>query len=98
MIVDICCNNQDNGLFDGKASAIRFGVGDDTVFESKSLNGVKITDTGKQIRMHGKLFKYKKMREWFGTWCWNRYLFDDYTAERFLSTVEKSGMWHEGDF
>lgn len=97
MVVDICCNNPDNGMFDGKASAIRFGVGDDLVFESKSITGVKITEVGNALRMHGKLFPYKKMKEWYGTWCWNRYLFDDYTAERLLTKVKNSGMWSEAD-
>lgn len=90
MLVEVCCNNQDNGLFDGKATAIRFG---ELTFESSNIHGVKFTDTGKSIRLHGKVFPYLGMKEWVGNWCWNSYIIERQKANKLYDLINKSDMW-----
>jgi len=97
MIVEVCCNNPDNGLFDGKATAIRFG-NSELCYEAVNWKGVKFTDTGKSIRLHGKVFPYSDMNEWVGNWCWNSYKLDRAVANKLYDAITKSNMWVVGDF
>lgn len=90
MIVDICCNNPDNGLFDGKATAIKMGA---YHFEAKNMNGHKLTDMGDSLRIHGKRYPYKDYREWVGNWCWNSYNIPRADALKLWDVLMNNGFW-----
>jgi hypothetical protein len=99
MQVEIACNDPDNGLFAGRATAIGFCARGERI----SLEGadVKFTDNGDTIRLFRRTARVIDSRQWFGNWCWNVYIVPIADAAFFLHRAHKHGFqadMAEGDF
>jgi hypothetical protein len=72
--LDVCCNDPDNGLFNHMAPALHVG---DCEFEALNWHEGKqprFVETPSGIRLAGKNWKVESSKDWYGNWCWNRYL------------------------
>lgn len=96
-IVEVCCNNERNGLFEHRATAIRFdGVCYET--DANEFKGVAFTDSCHRIRIHRKAIKYISMKEWTGNWCWNSYVLKKEEADSLHEIIKTNGFWYETDY
>lgn len=95
--IEVCCNDRRNGLFEHRATAIRFG---DKCYETdtKNFKGVAFTDWCSRIRLHRKTFKYISMKEWTGNWCWNSYVLSKKDADSLHEIIKSNGFWRECDY
>lgn len=83
MTIEIYCNNPDNGLFDGKASAIHIG----------SLRlacrfwdwSPKLVEGDGFIRLGGKKLRCSGSVYGVGNWCWNAYRCDAADVEALVN-------------
>lgn len=67
--VMLCCNNPDNGIFDGKLRALE--IGPNMSFYAIQWEGRRIALLDNAIRISGKRFPVNGFREWVGNWCWD---------------------------
>lgn len=83
MTIKICCNDPDNGLFDGKASAIHIGS---LRLACRFLDwSPKLTEGDVFIRIGGKKLRCYGSRYGVGNWCWNAYGCDDADVEALVN-------------
>lgn len=95
IIIHIACNNPDNGLFDGIATAINFR---DIILEHKYMEGCKFTELdNNRFRLSRRIFNYEACREWVGNWCWNAYVMEGHEALILLSYLRQSNNWQLTD-
>lgn len=73
-MVDICCNDPDNGLFAGRAVQIQCGV-DFIELEALRYPEPKLVETETAIRLAGKTWPILGSKYGIGNWCWNGYWF-----------------------
>lgn len=86
--IEFACNDPDNGLFAGRVSAITYG---DAEIEAENIDGFKITWLDGAVRIHRKVFPIDGANEWFGNWCWNRFIFRREVAKALLCTLRDNG-------
>lgn len=68
--VMLCCNDPDNGLFDGRLSGLE--IGPNMKFSSTQWTGPAIRWVGTNgMRIAGKTFNFDGYRNWVGNWCWD---------------------------
>lgn len=94
MIISVCCNNAENGLFTGRAVAIEINR---NCYESANPKGVKFADHDRKIRMHRKEIKVLDAKDWVGNWCWNEYSIKDDDAKALHEIIKSNGLWYESD-
>lgn len=83
--IDFACNDPDNGLFAGRAAMATFG---DAEIEAPNFDtGYRFTELPSGLRIHRKSFHVIDSKEWFGNWCWNRYLLPRVEMKRLLLTL-----------
>lgn len=70
--IDICCNDADNGLFTGRADAIQIGSLEFEALRDPAPRLVELADGG--LRLSGKVWPVAWSKEYYGNWCWNRYV------------------------
>jgi hypothetical protein len=101
--VDICCNDPDNGIFDGRAAAIQLGGDGLLELAAKNFEGPRLTllDGLDRIRIAGKHWPITATRDYIGNWCWNGYWMRPAVAVDFLTwlhgrhifSVEQAEEW-----
>ena len=75
--VMLCCNDPDNGIFDGHLSALE--IGPNMSFSSTQWKGPRLAYLGgdgrtfghARVRIAGKVFPICGYRNWVGNWCWD---------------------------
>ena len=68
-MLDVCCNDPDNGTFDGRAHGRSVGS-----IELEPLrHPPRFVLTDKGFRLAGKEWPVTASKDWVGNWCWNRY-------------------------
>lgn len=82
----VCCNDPDNGLFNGRAAALSIGSAE---LELRGWHEPKFVDLGGAIRLAGKNWPVSASKEWVGNWCWNAYRIGD---------ASKTAGWWMVDF
>ncbi|HWP58983.1 MAG TPA: hypothetical protein VNL14_13910 [Candidatus Acidoferrales bacterium] len=92
--INLCCNNPDNGMFDGKAFAIEFGDNLSLTSQFRGWSPRLTRGPGRSwLRIGGSprcpVLSYK---EWFGNWCWDSIVTDSRSAMRVLNWI-KEGKW-----
>ena len=90
--LDICCNDGDNGLFAGIASAIH---GPDMLFElgASDFIGPRFHEEEARIKLSRRRFPFERMKYGFGNWCWNAYWFEPAIAVDLLAYAHKLGRF-----
>lgn len=75
-MLDIACNDPDNGCFIGRAPWLQIGS---IEFEARRSEPKIVELASGDIRLAGKTWPVSRSKEWYGNWCWNRYLISDGT-------------------
>lgn len=98
--VNVLCNDGRNGLFTGRAEAIEFdfpsarpgGEGLRVSMVSPGIT-VKVDSARMKLCIHRVWVPFVGEREWYGNWCWNRYLLRRPRALQLLHLLCRSGHW-----
>ena len=90
----VACNSHENGSFAGKSDSFNFVRGD----EELTLEGpdLKFIWAGTPVRIHrlwieDESFKCKRVREWFGNWCWDSCYISNNDFLRILTLLATKG-------
>lgn len=83
--IDVCCNDADNGLFDGRALAIQ--LADALELTAADWRGPVFRELPDAIKISRRRFPILASKDWFGNWCWNAYWLDAPVAADFLAYV-----------
>ena len=74
-MLHVCCNDPDNGLFNGRAVGLTIGRSE---LEAQDWeDGVRFAELPDSIRIAGKVWPTCGAAEWVGNWCWNAYTISD---------------------
>lgn len=92
IMVDIACNDPDNGSFAGRAEMIQ--IGDLLELASKRDPAPKIVEIAGAIRFAGKVWPVHGSKDWVGNWCWNGYWMDIPVAVEFLTWIHGRDFYH----
>lgn len=86
VMIEIACNDPDNGSFAGRAEEIHIGA-QLIELEPRCYGGAPrlVELPGDVIRLAGKKWQTHGCKEWLGNWCWNGYWFDIPVAVDFLT-------------
>jgi hypothetical protein len=90
-MLDVCCNDPDNGHFDGKAYGL--SVGSIELEPLRSPCRFVLTDRG--FRLAGKEWPTTWSKDWVGNWCWNRYRISDGRTE-YAVMLARFMFWLKG--
>lgn len=87
--IEFACNDPDNGLFAGRAAMATFG---DAEIEAPNFDtGYRFSEGIGGIMIHRRVFQVVDSKEWFGNWCWNRYMLPRSEMKRLLLTLRERG-------
>jgi hypothetical protein len=72
VMIDIACNDPDNGNFAARAEQVQIG---DTLIELECRRwpAPRFAELGGNIRLSGKHWPILDSKDWVGNWCWNGY-------------------------
>lgn len=91
--LDFCCNDPDNGLFDGRVAGVQLPDLDLELMAS-DLRGPTLRILGNGLlRIGRRTFKSVASKEWFGNWCWNAYFFAPPVAVELLCYLHSLGKF-----
>jgi hypothetical protein len=88
--IEICCNDPDNGLFEGRAMSMQVG---DLELMSRDWRGPKLRETADSIVIAGTPWPITASKEWFGNWCWNAYWLREDVIADFLIWAHRRDFW-----
>jgi hypothetical protein len=71
VMLEVACNDPDNGVFAGAAEMINIGTF--VEFELLGAHTPTFRELGDRIRLAGKQWPIEGSKEWIGNWCWNGY-------------------------
>jgi hypothetical protein len=94
--IDFACNDPDDGNFAYEVSAIQYRIGTDFAeIEPVKNCGYRFSDraTSGHIRIHRRKYRYQRLKDWYGNWCWNAYWLPRSEAKRLLKDLRDSGLW-----
>lgn len=92
VMVDICCNDPDNGLFAYVAEQIQ--IGDQLIeLEPRSIRAPRFVDLQDRFRLAGKVWAFDSVKEWVGNWCWNGYWMPIPEVVRFLDWLHRRRLF-----
>lgn len=69
----LCCNNPDNGMFQGWADFAHIDWPDGTV-SRMSFSGTKVDYLFPTLQVGRVKANCSNYRDWVGNWCWNEYI------------------------
>lgn len=83
IMIDVACNDPDNGIFAGRAEHISLG------FDLLDLEAIRVppkfTEIANGFRLAGKQWHAPSAKHGVGNWCWNGYWMKTRHAAHFLS-------------
>lgn len=90
--LDVCCNDPDNGNFDGRAAGIQL---QDMTMElmAHDLRGPVFRVHADHIQISRRRFAYERSKDWYGNWVWNAYWLDVDVAVELLAYVHSLGVF-----
>ena len=95
--IDFACNDPDNGAFAYEVAGIQYKFADGEYAEIEPViwGTYRFTDraTSGHIRIHRRKYRYQRMKDWYGNWCWNAYWLPRNEAKRLLKDLRDSGRW-----
>lgn len=93
IMIDIACNNPDDGIFAGRAEMIEI-AGDFLQLELAGCRAPKFTDLGDEIRLSRRKWPIVGSKDWIGNWCWNGYWMKIPIAVDFLAWLQTTRIFH----
>jgi len=82
VMIDIACNDPDNGNFASVAEQIEIG----NLMELEARRGApRFVELPGGFRLAGKRWPTRGSKDWVGNWCWNGYWMDIPVAVDFLA-------------
>jgi hypothetical protein len=92
VIVSVCCNDPDNGLFAGRLWRVDYA--DMELSHDDWERGCAFSyHEPNVIKVSRRLFIYKQRKEWFGNWCWDALWMSRDEARRLVRYLCDSGVW-----
>lgn len=73
VMVDICCNDPDNGLFAGRAEMISIGRNDFIELEARPYLAPRMSELPGAIKLSRRKWPIIGSKYGVGNWCWNGY-------------------------
>ena len=99
VMVDVCCNDPDNGLFSGCAEQIH--IGSELIeLECRRLKAPRFVEVAPYtgfsggIRLADKIWPTRGGKEWVGNWCWNSYGMAIKDAVEFLAWLHRRNLFN----
>lgn len=98
LLVDVACNNPDNGCFDGRARGIKISGRHWTLELDHDHWGhgcaFTVDEAGLRIRLHRVWYPYCGRSCWTGNWCWDTFALKRPQALRLVAALRRDGHWH----
>lgn len=91
VMIDVACNDPDNGIFAGRAEQIN--VGNLMELEARRSPAPRFVEMQNCFRMAGKRWFTRGSKDWVGNWCWNGYWMDIPEAVQFLAWLHGRKMF-----
>lgn len=101
--VSFCCNNPNNGVFEGRACAAEVssagkGARRPWSFELEHDDwgrGVRLSidEEKKTLRINRASVPLIRRQCWLGNWCWDGFVMERPEAFRLLQAMRRSGGW-----
>lgn len=95
VVIDIACNDPDNGLFASRAEMISIGS-DLLELEARGRAPRFLEEPADAVRLAGKTWHIAGQQYWHGNWCWNRYWFAVPEAVMFLAWLHGRRLFSAG--
>jgi hypothetical protein len=93
VIVEVACNDPDNGTFAYRAEQIQ--IGHQLIeLEAKRELAPRFVELLSAFRLAGKKWPHYGGPTWFGNWCWNGYWMDIPTAVDFLAWLHQRNLFN----
>lgn len=94
----LCCNNPDNGMFEGYAEAVSLEL---ACGESIELNGPRVKISEKAATTQGRYYEIIKIGRvsarklggatWVGNWCWDSVRLESERCRMVLNYLKRRG-------
>lgn len=95
LLLHVCCNDPDNGLFAHRAEALQLRTWDGENIEfGLTRNAPRFTELPGSIRFMRRRWSILRSTEWYGNWCWNAYELAPDIMMALLAATKKSGIFH----
>ena len=94
VMIDIACNDPDNGAFAYRAEMIQIGA-QFLELEAKR-RAPRFVELPSAFRLAGKTWPTCGSKDWVGNWCWNGYWMDIPKAVEFLAWLQGRNLFHCG--
>lgn len=91
VMIDVACNDPDNGLFANHADMIQ--VGRDFLELEANYRAPTFRDLGDTIRLSRRKWRIIGSKDWVGNWCWNGYWMEIPEALRFLTWLQSTQLY-----
>lgn len=91
IMIDVACNDPDNGLFSGRAEQISIGY-DLLELEARGAPP-KFVELANGFRLAGKSWYSPQSKYGVGNWCWNGYWMKTGHAAHFLSWLHSRNLF-----
>jgi hypothetical protein len=92
VMIDIACNDPDNGSFAGRGVQIKCGV-DFIELEALRDPAPRFVELDGHIRLAGKKWPILGSKDWVGNWCWNGYWMKIDMAVDFFIWLHGRGLY-----
>ena len=96
IVVSLCCNDPDNGIFTGRVSAIEFGEALHLAHVRRSEPRLRIdwwTENHLTIYMLRHCWPIARYKYGYGNWCWNAVWMEDGAAISFVHELRRDGRF-----
>jgi len=92
VMIDVACNDPDNGIFAHRAEMISIGY---EFLELECFSrGPRFHELPGAIKLSRRKWKIVGAKEWVGNWCWNGYWMEIPEAVRFLAWLQSTRLYH----
>lgn len=91
IMIDVACNDPDNGLFAGRAEQISIGC--DLLELEARRSAPKFVELTNGFRLAGKSWHSPLSKYGVGNWCWNGYWMKTKHAAHFLSWLHSRNLF-----
>lgn len=91
VMIEVACNDPDNGLFAGRAEQIQ--VGCEFIELEPRRRAPRFVEVGTGFRMAGKVWHSTGSKYGIGNWCWNGYWMEIPEAVRFFAWLHQRQLF-----
>lgn len=92
VMIDVACNDPDNGVFAGRAEQIQIGY-DFIELEARREPSPRFRERYNGFVLAGKFWPTHGSKDWVGNWCWNGYWMAIPDAVQFLAWLHQRRLY-----